>query len=128
MSNGIRPCVVCEGSGVMDPEKYEAAIRRWLCVDCGNHSGAFYKVRNSLWRSVVLDDRKVQLCIPCLDRRVQEKLGRRLLIEDFPITVPINHAIHLGYRLGLQDGRKQAAKDVEEQCPECAEQLDPEES
>jgi len=130
MRVGIRPCHVCEGSGTIDPEKYTEAIKRWLCIDCGNHAGHFYRVRNSVWRSAGMSSgsRSGFLCIPCLAKRVYKNTGRALCIEDFPLTAPVNQALHMGYRLGLADGRKRAAKEIEPQCPECAEALDPEES
>lgn len=93
--------MICEGTGEINPERVAAATKNWMCVDCGNPASSFYRVRNSVWRETGVKEGK--LCIPCLDRRVRQQLGRPLRIEDFPDTHPVNHQIHIGYRMALED-------------------------
>lgn len=43
------------------------------------------------------------LCLTCLDKRVQKALGRNLVIEDFRTDVPVNESVFFGFLLAVHD-------------------------
>ncbi len=60
------------------------------CMDCGVNTfktDEYYMVRRPLWLEATYDEGgNGMLCISCLENRI----GRKLKKEDFPMHVPIN--------------------------------------
>ncbi len=86
----------------------------WLCMDCGEDTDKmheYYMVHDYLWNRAVprQRQRRRQLCISCLERR----LGRRLARRDFT-RAPVNRlpiqSNRLRNRLGI---RWRKAKNLE---------------
>lgn len=89
-----------------------------VCYDCLKLDTG-YMVTNAVWAAIWPDELKhkeklaeiiktrrlthfracARLCLDCLPKR----LGRQLTIDDFPPS-PINDGIHMGYKLGRNNG------------------------
>ena len=70
------------------------ARRRW-CVDCHEEWPPDYMVRDRLWFEARMTPRGGCLCFTCLEKR----LGRELVILDFPPGNIANKSVYFGYRL-----------------------------
>ena len=50
----------------------------------------YYMVTDGLWNSLTKDQSRGQLHLACLEKR----LGRPLVLEDFPKFIPVNDWLH----------------------------------
>lgn len=102
------------------------------CYDCDQHGGD-YMVHTGVWLQAMPDyperkrilvqrhpgnvpERHILLCFACLEAR----LGRPLTVDDFKLSIPINHGILLGLRLGRHVGFGGALKNEGEFTPKAA--------
>jgi hypothetical protein len=72
-----------------------------VCNDCKEEYPINYMIHKDIWLSILNsseDTRDVHLCILCLEKRINEKLGRDLSINDFT-GAPVNQLLFLGHKL-----------------------------
>lgn len=107
----LQMCRFCDGTGQRHPENNGS---QFCCYDCKRHCGSFM-VKDAVWRTAwpeyaakkrALRQKydgtpeyfraSLQLCLHCL----QKRLGRKLVPDDFDLTVPLNDLIVLGMEMG----------------------------